>query len=53
MKKLKRIPLHQVLEKLSVYVTGKKDKESMSKSEVMFETKCDGVKDEDDGYCSE
>ena len=53
LKKLKRIPLHQVLEKLSVYVTGKKDKESMSKSEVMFETKCDGVKDEDDGYCSE
>ena len=25
----------------------------MSKSEILFAPKCDNIKDEDDGYCSE
>ena len=52
LKKLKRVAIHQVLEKLSLYLDGKKDKVEQAKSEVYFQTKCD-IKDEDDGYCSE
>lgn len=54
LKKMKRVALHQVLEKLSGYLEGRKDKENFSKQEVYstFQTKSD-VKDEDDGYCSE
>ena len=52
LKKLKRVGLHQVLEKLSGYLAGKKDKEIAQKTELNFQTKVD-MKDEDDGYCSE
>ena len=67
LKKLKRVALHQVLEKLAYYLEGKKDKSEMTKKEMLVPsfpslpaTKTDDedpqdsmVKDEDDGYCSE
>ena len=68
LKKLKRVALHQVLEKLSHYLEGKKDKSELTKKEMLLPsfpalptiTKTDDedpqdsiMKDEDDGYCSE
>ena len=46
------------MEKLSIYLDGKKDKDNpnKAKAEVYFQTKSDVdgmVKDEEDGYCSE